>query len=1221
MKTTIHIHENEEWVYYPANSNKIEHVNRTTAGECFFFDTVELSASSVIPQPATPEDPRAGQLSICLKFDADEFDWFWDKPSRIKGLKEWLKKISKADAKRYALEISELPRKEIEEKTIEFDAKEESLNQAEKEVVLQFMAAIITIQTVNPKIFVIGKNQKDDLIINVLKFLPKEYRKVKIAMPWSSGLDLGKISITDEDKLPVISNPMYVITETSDTVKSKFPDQFDVAKMFYDNPGLAKDLAVSDIPEAYSFYKEVGQEEFSAVYEYCKNYNKKADDENKIKIRLVQILNVEFNEFYKKYSHKDPQQIWELFQFLQDYPEYKDLGWDELFSLREFHRNPSVNAVDPKHIKSVYKLSKDIGVGESVEFYETYKDLIAEKDLKLEDILNKNFYDFHKAASKKGFKPDAILDLYIFCKEVPTDKKFEQSEILEPDFYEFLKDASQKGVKTDVVPDLYRFFKKVVQKDRSVKPHDILDYYDSYKDVVRSENLKWEDILDLDFYEFYKKVPENVRNSSVMILDLYNSYKGIVQSRNLKWESILNPDFYDFHREAVRKGFKPDAILNLYIFCKEVPKDKKFERSEILEPDFYEFLKAMVQNGFKTVVIPDLYRFYKKVLQKNSGLKPYDLLDYYNVYKDFEDVLNPDFYDFHKAASQKGFKPDVILDLYRFYSGISKDKKLELSEILNPDFDIFRKETVRKNADIKPDVVLELYRLHRDAGIKLQDVLDYYNSYKEIVRSSNLRWEVILNKNFYDFHKAASQKGFKPDVILDLYRFYKEIPTDKKLELSEILNQDFYEFRKEASSKGFKPDAILDLHRFYKKILQKEANIKPHDILDYYNFYKETVQAGNLKHGDVLNSRFYEFHEKVVVPADESSLKMENILSFYEFYRINCANQGQADVSPEQFDIWKSFYKFYAKVIRQADKNPKQSGILSKWWNENKNLKQKDVLNPHFYGFYEKVVKTEDNLELSDVSNFYEFYKNINDLNPLFFRFYVKLIPIVGKQLESSDISNFYECYYIKAVEHPDKAADVFKEVKDKKNPNLSEKIIKIWRELYPPQQKPDSEANIVVVEVNGKIVEAAESENGVMSEAEKTEAEKTEAGDIRHGENSKKQNRPTPLYVISLLYLFLFLSVGLLYVSSLDNDEGGKEQIIEDDSNENPDAFNSTGESDDSDDSQDDHDSTDSDKGSDDSQDDHDSTDSDKGSDDSQDDHDPADPGNDSDDHKSEKD
>jgi len=228
MKTTILIHENENWTYYPDSSNKIEHVSRITAGECFFFDPVNKSATSVVPQPATEEDPRAGHLNFSIKFDEDEVDWFLNRPSRIKGLKELLKSISKEDAKRYALEISALPKKEIEERAIEFDAKADSLNQAETVIALQMMTSII--QTVNPEIYVIARNKNDNLIISVLKFLPKALRKVEISMPWSSGLDLGRISITGEDELPVISRPMYVVTESSQKLISNFPEQFAAAK-------------------------------------------------------------------------------------------------------------------------------------------------------------------------------------------------------------------------------------------------------------------------------------------------------------------------------------------------------------------------------------------------------------------------------------------------------------------------------------------------------------------------------------------------------------------------------------------------------------------------------------------------------------------------------------------------------------------------------------------------------------------------------------------------------------------------------------------------------------------------------------------------------------------------------------------------------------------------------------------------------------------------------
>ena len=257
MKTTIAIHENEQWNYYPVNS-KIEHISRTTAGECFFFDPVKSSVTSVIPQRATAEDPRAGHLMISIKLDARELDWFLDRPSRIKGLKEWFKNVSKADAKRYALELSVLPVKEIEEKAIEFDAKSAPLTLSEKNIALQFITSIIAMHTINPEIFVIARNQKDDLIINVLKHLPKAFRKVEISMPWSSGLDLGRISITDEDELPAISRPMYAVSELSQKLISNFPEQFAVAKMFFDDSRWAvENLEPSDISNKSEKFKKI----------------------------------------------------------------------------------------------------------------------------------------------------------------------------------------------------------------------------------------------------------------------------------------------------------------------------------------------------------------------------------------------------------------------------------------------------------------------------------------------------------------------------------------------------------------------------------------------------------------------------------------------------------------------------------------------------------------------------------------------------------------------------------------------------------------------------------------------------------------------------------------------------------------------------------------------------------------------------------------------------
>jgi len=258
MKTTVALHENEQWVYYPGNSSKIEHVSRITAGECFFFDPAGCSATSVVPQQATADDPRAGHLMLSFKFDEQERDWFLERPARIKGLKEFLKNMSKEDAKRYALEISALPKKEIEEKAIEFDAKSSEPDQVETKIVLQIMTSII--QSVNPEIFVIARNQRDDLIINVLKYLPKAFRKVGISMPWSSGLDLGRISITDEEELPMISRPMYVVTESSQKLISSFPEQFAVAKMLFEDNRLAdENIEQSEILIFYRSYTRAVQ--------------------------------------------------------------------------------------------------------------------------------------------------------------------------------------------------------------------------------------------------------------------------------------------------------------------------------------------------------------------------------------------------------------------------------------------------------------------------------------------------------------------------------------------------------------------------------------------------------------------------------------------------------------------------------------------------------------------------------------------------------------------------------------------------------------------------------------------------------------------------------------------------------------------------------------------------------------------------------------------------
>jgi len=258
MKTTILIHENDEWSYFPKGSSKIDHISGTTKGECLFFDPVRSSASSVIPQKATVDDPRAGDLIISLKFDANELNWFLDRPSRIKGLKEWLRNISRAEAKQYALEQSALPTKEIEEKALEFDAKAAQLNQAEKEIVLQFIASITVMHSTDPEIFVIARNQRDDLVIHALKSIPKTFRRVEISMPWAPGSDLGRISITDEDELPMLSRPMFLVPEAKEKLVSRFPEQFAVAKMFFeDERWAAENLEPSDVLNKSEKFKNI----------------------------------------------------------------------------------------------------------------------------------------------------------------------------------------------------------------------------------------------------------------------------------------------------------------------------------------------------------------------------------------------------------------------------------------------------------------------------------------------------------------------------------------------------------------------------------------------------------------------------------------------------------------------------------------------------------------------------------------------------------------------------------------------------------------------------------------------------------------------------------------------------------------------------------------------------------------------------------------------------
>lgn len=824
MKTTILVRENRQWSFYPNNPNQIENVrhswlDRITAdnavkkniSESFFFDPIGKSATAVIPQPATPEELRV----ISLKFDENELDWFLDKPYRIKGLKEWLKNISNADAKRYALESLPMPKAEIEERAKEFDTKKETLNQ--KEVALRFMTSIL--QKDNPEISVIAKNQKDDLIINVLKLLPKAFRKVEISMPWSSSLELGRINVDNETNgdtafgYPIFSlerrykeRKIYVLPESAGKLSAQYLNQFTVANMFYDIPGLAEDLVKeSDIVKASNFYKEVGNEEFSAVYEFYKEAVEKG-----LSIGLIDVLNVEFNEFYKKYNNKDFQQIWELYKFLKDKPEYKGLEWDELLSRRTFNNDPSVKGIVKEDLEPVYKFSKEIGsTNESVEFYKTYKDLIAGR--KLEDILNKNFYDFYKQNFSKFGAADRLLDYYI-CYQDPIWQRFEDAA----KFNHFT-------LNDDEIENLYR-----LKKDLS---------NDDFADVAgtRMKNFGPDDLggtlrLLYDVFVRYFDKLKLLQENQIVIL--YKFCEIVCGKSGEEFGSNDIFRLYELWKTLEPVSLSPVSlsdIFNFYRLFKHIDAIEFMPYSEIR--DLYEFY---IDKGRKIGSIEDLRILYKTVVKKEQNLK-------------LTDVFNSDFFGFYKK--NKNHDPNDIWKLYKFQKDVPEYQNLEWGK-LSSLFDFREKLDVGK--ELSPDVLIKLYNSYKKLLAKYptnktkpQDILRYYNSCddKEHFDLVAIVDKSLLSKKIKNIIPAwFSFQLIVVFVLLFLFNLFVVVNVwrDPKNADKPEINSEYYKKMAQEAMKHYDEE-------LYKEAIKKNTRVAVENYLRKFSKGEHAAEAESKK--------------------------------------------------------------------------------------------------------------------------------------------------------------------------------------------------------------------------------------------------------------------------------------------------------------------------------------------------------------------------------------
>ena len=722
-------------------------------------------------------------------------------------------------------------------------------------------------------------------------------------MPWSSGLDVAMISITDEYELPIISGSLYCVNESSEALKNQYQKEFSVAEMFYNNHGLANDLVdESGVLVASKFYQEVGQEDFSAVYKFY---------EEVIDARLIQFLNTEFNEFYKKYKNQEPQKIWKLYEFQKDHPAYRDLEWDELLSRYEFNNDPAVKGiVKEEDLEPVYKFSKEIGdIKESVEFYKPYKDLISKRsDLKLGDILKKEFYDFHNK-HKSEYTMDEILDLYFNDIEIPeksveiygkyksllSNKKLDRKNILNKNFSDFHDKA--KNIGPDVVLDLYIFYDKKCPENNKPELSDIFEpyFYLILKDFETSDS---QEILNV--CGFYKELYLQSKVLSYHVLREY--YKEIVKTYpKLRPSEVLTEDFLGFFEYKMPQHKpEPNKIWNVYKFQKGVPEYKDFGWAEL--SSLHNFGQQLNQKPEHQILIK-LHDFYEK-LPNNDKPEPQKILDFYNKCDSCnrQDLFNYEFFKYYNEhISEFGNNFEKLLgsyernqnDVFKEIKEFAKDEE-EAEKLYELFFDKKADEKCRK--ELLKDNKLNL----------LWNIAECDKNQKEV-------WDIKISYEFlcYIYQQNNSKIEYIENDVRNLIRFYSEVRKGQKeqeFKPADIFNPSFYDFYIKVVSvnKNFVRSDYLGLYEFYSQNIVKEEDGK---LSSFYESYKTLVADDN----NGILAKLVALGLKVVAPVrrffSKNQHQLEIFEKFFEYYTNNVTKDNAKSI------LNKDFYEFFKKVV------------------------------------------------------------------------------------------------------------------------------------------------------------------------------------------------------------------------------------------------------------------------------------------------------------------